>query len=106
MPPRTLQFNPDSPFRRLVGVGGIGTGLFFALEGQHTLGRNESRPARLLNIRDYCKLHIISHYIAILLGAKPAAPVSCRPCRQGRRRRGWPSDDSRNGGCRHGHSIR
>jgi sugar/nucleoside kinase (ribokinase family) len=52
-------------------VGGIGTGLFFALEGQHTLGRNESRPARLLDIRDYCKLHIISHYIAVLLGAQP-----------------------------------
>ncbi len=72
MPPRTLQFNPHSPYRRLVGVGGIGTGLFFALEGQHTLGRNESRPGRLLNIRDYCKLHIISHYIAILLGAEPS----------------------------------
>lgn len=67
-----MQFNGDSPYRRLVGVGGIGTGLFFALEGEHTLGRNESRPARLLNIRDYCKLHIISHYIAVLLGAKPA----------------------------------
>jgi len=72
MPPRTLQFNPHSPYRRLVGVGGIGTGLFFALEGQHTLGRNESRPAQLLNIRDYCKLHIISHYIAVLLGAEPS----------------------------------
>jgi len=72
MPPRTLQFNPHSPYRRLVGVGGIGSGLFFALEGQHTLGRNESRPARLLNIHDYCKLHIISHYIAILLGAEPS----------------------------------
>jgi sugar/nucleoside kinase (ribokinase family) len=68
---RTLQLNVDSPYRRLVGVGGIGTGIFFALEGQHTLGRNESRPARLLRIRDYCKLHIICHYIAVLLGAKP-----------------------------------
>ena len=36
-----------SRLRRLVGVGGIGTGLFFALEGDHDLGRNESRPARL-----------------------------------------------------------
>jgi sugar/nucleoside kinase (ribokinase family) len=69
-PPQTLQFNDRSPFRRLVGVGGIGTGLFFALEGDHTLGRNESRPARLLDIRDYCKLHIISHYVAVLLGAR------------------------------------
>jgi ribokinase len=43
--------------------------VFFALEGDHTLGRNESRPARLLDVRDYCKLHIIAHYVAALLGA-------------------------------------
>jgi len=71
MSPRTLEFNANSPFRQLVGVGGIGTGLFFELEGNHTLGRNESRPARFLSIRDYCKLHIISHYVAVLLGANP-----------------------------------
>jgi len=53
----------------LTGVGGIGTGLFFELEGNHTLGRNESRPGRLLPVRDYCKLHIIAHYVAVLLGA-------------------------------------
>lgn len=56
---------------RLVGVGGIGTGLFFALEGAHDLGRNESRMARRLEVRDYCKLHIASHYPARLLGARP-----------------------------------
>jgi sugar/nucleoside kinase (ribokinase family) len=55
-----------------VGVGGIGTGTFFALEGGHDLGRNESRPARLLDVRDYCKLHIIAHYPAVLLGAQPS----------------------------------
>lgn len=69
MSPRTLRFNTASPYRKLFGVGGIGTGLFFELEGNHTLGRSESRPARLLNIRDYCKLHIIGHYVAVLLGA-------------------------------------
>ena len=53
-------------------MGGIGTGLFFALEGAHDLGRDESRPARLLDARDYCKLHIVSHYPAVLLGARPA----------------------------------
>ncbi len=53
-------------------MGGIGAGLFFALEGNHTLGRNESRPARQLDVRDYCKLHIIAHYVAVLLGADPA----------------------------------
>jgi sugar/nucleoside kinase (ribokinase family) len=56
---------------RLVGVGGIGTGLFFALEGEHDLGRNESRMARRLDVRDYCKLHIAAHYPAVLLGARP-----------------------------------
>jgi len=51
-------------------VGGIGAGIFFALEGNHDLGRNESRPGRLLDVRDYCKLHIIAHYPAMLLGAR------------------------------------
>lgn len=52
-------------------MGGIGTGTFFALEGDHTLGRNESRPARRLDLRDYCKLHIIAHHVAVLLGGTP-----------------------------------
>ena len=57
-------------YRRLVGVGGIGTGMFFALEGSHDLGRNESRPGRLLDVRDYCKLHIVAQYPTVLLGAR------------------------------------
>jgi len=52
-------------------VGGIGAGILFALEGGHDLGRNESRPGRLLDARDYCKLHIVAHYPAVLLGARP-----------------------------------
>ena len=28
--PRALRLAPDAPYRRLVGVGGIGAGLFFA----------------------------------------------------------------------------
>jgi sugar/nucleoside kinase (ribokinase family) len=52
----------------LVAVGAIGSGLFFALEGNHTLARNESRAARWLDVRDYCKLHIIAHYVSVLLG--------------------------------------
>jgi len=66
---RILRIDSRSPYRALVGVGGIGSGCFFALEGNHTLGRNESRPGRSLNVRDYCKLHIIIHYVAKLLGA-------------------------------------
>jgi ribokinase len=69
---RTIRLGPDAPFRRLVGIGGIGGGMFLALEGDRTLGRNESRPARLLDVRDYCKLHIVAHHVAVLLGAEPS----------------------------------
>lgn len=66
---RVLRIDEGSPFRKLIGVGGLGTGIFFGLEGEHTLGRNESRMGRLLDVRDYCKLHIVSHYVAKILGA-------------------------------------
>lgn len=69
---QVLRIDSRSPYRTLVGVGGIGTGCFFALEGNQTLGRNESRPGQLLQVRDYCKLHIIAHYVARLLGAGQA----------------------------------
>ncbi|MBE3072979.1 MAG: bifunctional hydroxymethylpyrimidine kinase/phosphomethylpyrimidine kinase [Acidobacteria bacterium] len=54
--------------RAMIGSGGIGSGTFFALSGNHTLGREESRAGRFLDRRDYCKLHIISHYVQTLLG--------------------------------------
>jgi ribokinase len=57
-------------YRALIGTGGIGSGLFFALNGNHTLGREESRGGRFLDQRDYCKLHIIAHYVATLLPAE------------------------------------
>ena len=66
-----LHLPAEAPYGSLVGVGGIGTGMFFALEGSHDLGRNESRPGRLLDVRDYGKLHIVAHYPAVLLGARP-----------------------------------
>lgn len=69
---RALRIDMNSPYRRLIGVGGIGTGIFFELEGDHTLGRNESRLGRQLDVRDYCKLHIVIHYVAKLLGAQPS----------------------------------
>jgi sugar/nucleoside kinase (ribokinase family) len=60
----------------MIGVGGIGTGMFFALDGDATLGRNESRPGRLLDVRDYCKLHIIAHYVAVLMrGGMGVMPI-------------------------------
>jgi len=44
--------------------------VFFALSGNHTLGREESRGGRFLDRRDYCKLHIIAHYVQTLLGPR------------------------------------
>ena len=54
-------------FNYVAGTGGIGIGRFFELEGNHTLGRNESRLAHFTEYRDYCKLHIILHYVAVFL---------------------------------------
>ncbi len=56
-------------YNQIVGTGGIGSGLFFKLEGNHTLGRNESRLGELVPYKDFCKLHIILHYISTLLGS-------------------------------------
>ena len=55
-------------YQALIGTGGVGAGLFFALEGDHTLGREESRSGRFLDRNDYCKLHIAAHYVQVLLG--------------------------------------
>ncbi len=55
-------------YRALIGIGGIGAGSFFALDGNHTLGREESRTGRFLPNRDYAKLHIVSHYVQTLMG--------------------------------------
>jgi sugar/nucleoside kinase (ribokinase family) len=52
----------------MIGVGGIGSGKFFALNHNHTLGREESRSGHFLDRMDYCKLHIICHYVKTLLG--------------------------------------
>jgi ribokinase len=57
-------------FDAMLGVGGIGSGMFFMLNGDHTLGREESRSGRILDKNDYCKLHIISHYVKVLLGPR------------------------------------
>lgn len=66
----------DLKRRVLVGTGGIGSGMFLELEGNETLGRNESRAARARGYKDYCKLHIIAHYPAILLpGRLTVVPV-------------------------------
>jgi ribokinase len=60
---------PANRYQAMLGVGGIGTGVFFALNSEHTLGREESRSGHFIDRRDYCKLHIITHYVQTLLGA-------------------------------------
>ena len=65
-----ITYEPENlRFSALIGVGGIGSGSFFALSGNHTLGREESRGGRFLDRKDYCKLHIIAHYVRTLLGS-------------------------------------
>ena len=67
---RALRIEPEKlRYRAMIGTGGIGSGSFFALSGDHTLGREESRGGCFLERRDYCKLHIIAHYVATLLGS-------------------------------------
>jgi len=56
-------------YSHIIGTGGIGSGIVFSMEGNQTLGRNESRLGKLEPFRDYCKQHIIMHYIAVLQGA-------------------------------------
>lgn len=55
-------------YQAMFGVGGIGSGLFFELNHNQPIGREESRSGHLLNRQDYCKLHIVSHYMQVLLG--------------------------------------
>ena len=61
-------FSSHGRFHTVIGVGGIGTGMFFSLSGNQTLGREESRAGRIVEKKDYCKLHIVSHYLQVLLG--------------------------------------
>jgi ribokinase len=69
MKAQALKFGPAQlKYSEIIGTGGIGSGKFFRINGNHTLGREESRSGQFLNVRDYCKQHIILHYIKVLLG--------------------------------------
>ena len=72
-----LRANAESGFTCAIGIGGIGSGIMYSLLGEHDLGRNESRLGELLDSRDYCKLHILQHNIARLMGSD-LAPGSFR----------------------------
>jgi sugar/nucleoside kinase (ribokinase family) len=56
----------DARYNKIVGTGGIGSGLLFLSERPETLGRSESRPVILSKARDFCKQHIVLHYAAAL----------------------------------------
>jgi sugar/nucleoside kinase (ribokinase family) len=60
-------------YKNVIGTGGIGTGILFKLESNQTLGRDESRLAFLTDYKDYCKQHIVLHYIAKLCDCKVIA---------------------------------
>lgn len=79
---KPLNYQPGQlRYHALIGTGGIGGGSFFRLNGNHTLSREESRSGHFLDQRDYCKLHIIAHYVKILLGeAFPVFPVGRVGC--------------------------
>lgn len=66
-------------YDHIVSTGGIGSGMFFSIKGNDTIGRNESRMGTLLPHKDFCKQHIIMHYIATLLGAKVNGEFQCYP---------------------------
>jgi len=64
-----LNTDPNSwLYQAMIGVGGIGYGVFFSLNHNHTLGREESRSGHFLDQEDFCKLHIVSYYVQKLLG--------------------------------------
>jgi len=58
----------DFHYSSIIGTGGIGSGKFFKIKGNRTIGREESRSGYFEDVKDYCKQHIILHYLKILLG--------------------------------------
>jgi ribokinase len=72
-----LNFDPLTlKFTGIIGTGGLGSGKFFQLNGDQTLGREESRSGHFLKVHDYCKQHIILHYVKVLLGDHfPVIPI-------------------------------
>ena len=69
MDTRALNFDTGPlKYTGIIATGGIGSGKFFELNGNDTLGREESRSGHFKDIHDYCKQHIILHYVKVLLG--------------------------------------
>lgn len=80
----------ERKIKKIIGTGGIGKGLFFLSREEETLGRNESRMAVLSDAKDYCKLHIVFHYLGRFLTpgilVYPIGKVGCdengRSCKE------------------------
>ena len=61
---------------KVVGTGGIGTGMLFLSKQNETLGRSESRLVELSDAKDYCKQHIVLYYTTqLLLGQATVFPI-------------------------------
>ncbi len=68
----------NTPYTKVVGTGGIGTGMLFISDEDRTLGRNESRLVLLSDAKDYCKQHIVLYYTSVLLsGTATVYPIGC-----------------------------
>ena len=59
-------------FDRFVGTGGIGSGIIFLMDDNRPLSRHETRLAELSGAKDYCKQHIILHYMSRILSPQSA----------------------------------
>ena len=65
-------------YDKIAGIGGVGMGMLFHTSNNATLGRSESRMAELSDAKDYCKLHIVFHYAAVLLTPHATVyPIGC-----------------------------
>lgn len=58
----------NTRFDLVLGAGGIGSGVLWQLDDNRILDRDESRGAKLSEARDYCKQHIILHYLSQVMG--------------------------------------
>lgn len=65
-------------YNKIVGTGGLGVGVIYQMDGNHPIGKSESRKAYLQPYQDFCKIHIILHYVSKLI-QDLALPVKVLP---------------------------
>lgn len=65
-------------YNKVVGTGGIGTGMLFISDKLETFARSESRMVFLSDAKDYCKQQIVLHYTSVLTkGQAQVIPIGC-----------------------------